>query len=228
MQRMNGDVATEALRTYERATGVARTHVIGLTAYANDRTRAHCLAKGMDEYVTKPMQRATLEHTMAALVSRPKAEPQPQPPRSEDAASSTSTTTTTTTTTSTNATTGGVPADLAAVDPTVINLSELWSDGGFGRDVIDKLLDNALQVSADSIAEPARAEEWAAVAAETHRIAGLAALLRARPLRAALRALEEAARDEPCDCAAIHSLVSVALAELARFHEALQPLAAAR
>ena len=67
MKRLNGDEATQELRHTEFKEGRSRTHVIGLSAYANDTTREKCLAMGMNTYCFKPMQISTLRDVLSSL-----------------------------------------------------------------------------------------------------------------------------------------------------------------
>ena len=67
MKRLNGDEATQELRHTEFKEGRSPTHVIGLSAYANDTTREKCLAMGMNAYCFKPMQISTLRDVLSSL-----------------------------------------------------------------------------------------------------------------------------------------------------------------
>jgi len=68
MPEMGGFEATGAIREGERATG-AHVPIIAMTAHAMKGDRERCLAAGMDEYLTKPLdsrQLCTLVEHMAA------------------------------------------------------------------------------------------------------------------------------------------------------------------
>jgi PAS domain S-box-containing protein len=67
MPEMDGLEATERLRTWERQQG-GHLPVIAMTAYAMKGDREMCLAKGMDGYVSKPIQPAELFDTIGRLV----------------------------------------------------------------------------------------------------------------------------------------------------------------
>jgi signal transduction histidine kinase/CheY-like chemotaxis protein len=55
MPEMNGLEATSAIRAAEKAQGLPRTPIIGVTAHALKGDRERCIEAGMDDYVTKPI-----------------------------------------------------------------------------------------------------------------------------------------------------------------------------
>ncbi len=64
MPVMGGIEATERIRALEAGADV-RVPIVGLTANAMQGTREQCLAAGMDEYLPKPIKRASLHDMLA-------------------------------------------------------------------------------------------------------------------------------------------------------------------
>jgi CheY-like chemotaxis protein/nitrogen-specific signal transduction histidine kinase len=65
MPEMDGFRATRALRELEaEQSGLARTPIIALTANALEGDREHCLASGMDDYMSKPFNQVQLWDTL--------------------------------------------------------------------------------------------------------------------------------------------------------------------
>lgn len=60
MPGMDGPEAAQAMRQWESETGAVRTPIVALTANAMAEHRALCLAAGMDDYMTKPLNRSKL------------------------------------------------------------------------------------------------------------------------------------------------------------------------
>jgi two-component system sensor histidine kinase/response regulator len=68
MPEMDGFEATAAIRLGERETG-GHIPIIAMTAHAMKGDRERCLAGGMDDYVSKPVQTAELRRALEAVTS---------------------------------------------------------------------------------------------------------------------------------------------------------------
>jgi len=71
MPVMDGVEATIQLRAHEQQEGLARVPVIALTAAAFDDDRERCLAAGMDDILTKPMDGKMLDVLLARWLQHP-------------------------------------------------------------------------------------------------------------------------------------------------------------
>jgi CheY-like chemotaxis protein len=68
MPEMDGLMATRIIREGEQFTG-RHVPIIAMTAYALRGDRERCLAAGMDEHLTKPINRQHLKEAMARVTS---------------------------------------------------------------------------------------------------------------------------------------------------------------
>lgn len=70
MPDLDGYQATEEIRRWEqtqpRADGLRRLPIIAVTASATNRDRERCIAAGMDDYLSKPIDVATLDRSWGA------------------------------------------------------------------------------------------------------------------------------------------------------------------
>ena len=69
MPGMDGFEATQAIRGREAATGRGHLTIIAITAHAMKGDRERCLEAGMDGYVSKPVEAAELQRTIAAMTA---------------------------------------------------------------------------------------------------------------------------------------------------------------
>jgi signal transduction histidine kinase/ActR/RegA family two-component response regulator len=68
MPEMDGLAATRIIRDQEQASG-ARVPIVALTAHALPEDRQRCLDAGMDDYLTKPIDRAALKSVLRSRLS---------------------------------------------------------------------------------------------------------------------------------------------------------------
>ncbi len=72
MPDMDGITATETIRLDEGARGLPAVPIVALTAHAHATEREACLAAGMQELLTKPVDRLTLARTLQTWVVEPR------------------------------------------------------------------------------------------------------------------------------------------------------------
>ena len=70
MPVMDGLAATTAIRQRERSNG-QRVPIVAMTAHAVKGYREMCLAAGMDNYISKPIQPSELRAVLETIVTRP-------------------------------------------------------------------------------------------------------------------------------------------------------------
>jgi PAS domain S-box-containing protein len=71
MPGLDGLAATRAIREHEKAKGQPRKPIYALTANASQEDRETCIASGMDDYLTKPLDRDALVGRLGPLARRP-------------------------------------------------------------------------------------------------------------------------------------------------------------
>lgn len=67
MPHMDGYQATEAIRAFEKSHNLPRLPIVALTAHALEDVRRRCIAAGMDDFLTKPINTRSLERMLAQL-----------------------------------------------------------------------------------------------------------------------------------------------------------------
>jgi PAS domain S-box-containing protein len=68
MPGIDGLAATIAIRTFEADNNLARKPIFALTANASEEDRQNCLAAGMDDYLTKPLDKDAMVALLTPLV----------------------------------------------------------------------------------------------------------------------------------------------------------------
>jgi CheY-like chemotaxis protein len=64
MPQMDGYEATRRIRELEADQNSNHTRIVALTASAMQEDRDLCMAAGMDDYITKPVDEATLRNAL--------------------------------------------------------------------------------------------------------------------------------------------------------------------
>jgi CheY-like chemotaxis protein len=70
MPVLDGIRATETIRQWEMTSGNPRLPIIALTAGAYEEDRQHCMASGMDDYLTKPVNIRDLTSALNRWLSK--------------------------------------------------------------------------------------------------------------------------------------------------------------
>jgi light-regulated signal transduction histidine kinase (bacteriophytochrome)/FixJ family two-component response regulator len=167
MPGMDGGELVNRIRSAEAEPGRKRLPVLGLTADVTRRMRERCLAAGMDEVVTKPINLGRLEAAIVQLVlGRKAAEP-----------------------------TAAIAGTAAVFDPGTYR--ELFEDDELeGRAWLEAYLDTAASFFRD-VGAAVAGEDRKALEAASHRVAGASLSVGAMAFGTLCRTLEAAAPHLP-------------------------------
>jgi len=170
MPLLDGFDATRQIRQREGA-GPRRLPIVALTANALSGDREACLAAGMDDYLSKPLEPAAL----AACLDRwaPRMEQRPAPMAVAAPAMA-----------------GGADGEPTIDLPALGELTD--GDADFERELMDVFIASG-DTELAALVAALEAADLAAVRRHAHTLKGASANLRARPLAARAQALEAAA-----------------------------------
>jgi two-component system, sensor histidine kinase and response regulator len=213
MPELDGLAATRVLRADRRFVSVP---IIAMTANAMKADLDACLAAGMNDHVTKPIDRkallATLRRWLPAASAAPGAAgvmqvPQPQPVPSSAAVAS--------------------PAPLPGVAPALegIDVTGTLQRLGIEQASLERMLlrfAEGLGPILEALRAAVVAGDSAEAAGHAHAIAGSAGNLGADALRAGSKALEQAAREGRTDLSALLGVVEDRAAVVSRSITALR------
>ncbi len=166
MPEMDGFSATQRIRARENGAAAARVPIIALTASATTRDREECLAAGMDDYLSKPIEPDRLIQMVEKWARAGETPAAATPQESAAPPSETS-----------------APFDYEAL------LARCAENASLAREIVTKFITRTPQELRE-LEEALEKGDADAVSAHAHRLKGAAATLSAEPLRAAAAALE--------------------------------------
>jgi CheY-like chemotaxis protein len=177
MPEVDGFTATDAIRRRERDESLPRLPIVALTAKAVEGDRERCLEAGMDEYITKPVDRERLMALAGQFCGEAATPPEVErrlsasPPRQEEKSS---------------------PLDIAQL------LDRCSGDSAFMRQILGKFqlqLDENLVQLASALND----EDLAQVARLAHALKGAAGNISASAISRTASELERKVREEPAE-----------------------------
>jgi PAS domain S-box-containing protein len=167
MPEMDGIEATARIRAQEKVTG-GHLPIVAMTAHAMKGDRERCLAAGMDDYVSKPLQAKELYRVMERFSIDSAAEKQPSTPQSRS------------------------NHDGDEVFHYQAALRRAGGDAEFLRELVEVFLEECPRW-VSNVEQSAEAGDVASLRRAAHTIKGAAASLHAAALTAAAEAIETAA-----------------------------------
>ncbi len=182
MPVLDGYSATRRLREIEHDQLKSRLPVIAMTAHAMVGDRERCLQAGMDDYLSKPLDRTRLAQTLAHWLNMAGSPPAPQEPAADTAGTRPSAT-------------AAPPASAPAAD--VLDATTLGDLEDIMGDELLTLVDAFLRdgdIRIRDLRAAAERGDSAEVGRLAHSLKSSSANLGALPLSERARAVEEAAR----------------------------------
>lgn len=174
MPELDGYEATREIRRLEN--GERRIPIVALTAHAMQGADADCKAAGMDDYLSKPLDRSKLQACLERFLPNP-AEPRPDDETDIDEGS---------------AVQHSAPA---AAPPAPVDwhrlIESLDGDQDLARELVDMFISGGDQ-AVQSLSGALNDENRSTLAAKAHALKGASANLRADALATALKDLEQA------------------------------------
>lgn len=199
MPGMDGLVAATHLRHIEKTEGRERVPIIAMTASAMPGDRERCLAAGMDDFVAKPVNLATLGRTLAAWLYPAEADGEPTPAMGARPAPPTG------------------PVDSGVLD----RLLEELDDPALVATVVSTYR-RELPGRVESIEDAARAGDLGELKAVAHTLKSTSAALGADVLAELCRELEAVAKSETPVVGSLEPLLARVGAERSRVDAALE------
>lgn len=177
MPIMDGTEATRAIRQEEASTG-GHIPIIAMTAAAMKGDREQCLAAGMDDYVSKPIDPEALSAILASVAGSPKPPIAAKTPRSSPAPT---------------------PAPSSATESIIDIDAARKQMGGCSDSVLSELarvLISECESRVDEIQRALADEDFEVAGRSAHALKGAASLFAAASIIDPLKSIEAAARDK--------------------------------